>query len=69
MVTEDFDFGELLIRDRLASSGAIVLFLPWLTPDERAERIATAISDRALSFEDAISIVEPGRIRQRRLKP
>lgn len=67
IVTEDFDFGELLIRDRRASNGAIVLFLPRMTPAERAERLVSALSRPGVGFETAISIIEPHRIRQRRL--
>lgn len=67
IVTEDFDFGELLIRDRLSSIGAIVLFMPKLTPQERAARLSAAFTDPSLDFENKISIVEPQRVRQRRL--
>lgn len=67
-VTEDFDFGDLLIRDKRPSHGAIVLFLPKMTPGERADRLVSALKS-ALQFDEAISIVEPRRIRSRRLTP
>ncbi len=66
VITEDFDFGELLIRDRRPSTGAVILFLPKLKPEERAERLAIALSASNFDFEGAISVVEARRIRQRR---
>ena len=67
VVTEDFDFGELLIRDRLASIGAIILYLPGMMPAQRAERLSSALADGSIKFEGAITIVEERRLRQRRL--
>jgi hypothetical protein len=67
VVTEDFDFGELLIRDKLASIGAIIVHLPGMRPAGRAERLAAALSDGSLKFEGAITILEERRLRQRKL--
>lgn len=68
LVTEDFDFGELLIRDRHPSSGAIVIFLPASKPQDRAERLVAALSASNLVFHGALSIVEARRVRQRRFE-
>ena len=65
IVTEDFDFGELLLRDKHASCGAIIMFLPKLSPAQRAERLLKALSTPGVEFQSAISIIEPRRLRQR----
>jgi len=67
VITEDFDFGELLIRDKLASIGAIIIYLPGMRPADRAERLVAALSDRSLRIEGAITILEESRLRQRKL--
>lgn len=69
IVTEDFDFGELLIRDRRASCGAIIIFLPQLSPAERAERLLNALKKSSVDFQSKVSIIEPRRIRQRPINP
>lgn len=67
VITEDFDFGELLIRDKLASIGAIIIYLPGMKPAERAARLVGALSDESLKIEGAITILEERRLRQRKL--
>jgi predicted nuclease of predicted toxin-antitoxin system len=67
IVSEDFDFGELLIRDRRPSNGAIILFLPKLAPSARAERLLAALGRPELAFDAGITIIEARRIRQRRV--
>ena len=37
IVTEDFDFGELLIRRQLKARGAIILYMPKSSPEQRAD--------------------------------
>lgn len=68
IVTEDFDFGDLLIRDQHQAPGVIILFLPHLSPDERAERLARVLSFRSFSPQRALTIVEATRVRQRMLR-
>jgi predicted nuclease of predicted toxin-antitoxin system len=67
IVTEDFDFGELLIRHQLKAPGAIVLFLPRSTPETRAARIMAALGAQNASFENRVTIVSARRVRQRPL--
>ena len=43
IVTEDFDFGDLLFRNRLPAMGAIIVFLPTLVPDTRADRLTSVM--------------------------
>lgn len=68
ILTEDFDFEKLLIRDRRRSWGAVILFLPQMPPAERAVRLANVLKIPDLDLESAITIVEARRIRQRRIE-
>jgi predicted nuclease of predicted toxin-antitoxin system len=63
VVTEDFDFGDLLIRDRQPAPGAIVLFLPRMTPAERASRLANVLAAEDFSSAAAFTIIEARRVR------
>lgn len=67
IVTEDFDFGELLIRRQLRAPGAIVLFLPNSSPDERASRLIETLATAGFEATGRLSIVSARRIRQRLL--
>ena len=67
IVTEDFDFGDLLFRDRLPAVGAIIVFLPELLPDARADRLKSVMQSSELTFNGKLTIVEKRRVRQRAL--
>jgi predicted nuclease of predicted toxin-antitoxin system len=45
LLTADKDFGELVFRQRLLHSGVVLIRLPGLTPDEKAE-LVTRIFER-----------------------
>lgn len=44
IVTEDFDFGDLLFRDYFPTTGVIILSLRMLDPVARAERLAAVLA-------------------------
>ena len=67
IVTEDFDFGELLIRRQLKAPGAMVLYLPRLSPEERATRLMSVLSLPKIVLVDRLTIVSARRVRQRPL--
>jgi len=67
IVTEDFDFGDLLFRDRLSAPGAVILFLPNLGPIDRAIRLLEVLQSAEIGFEGKLTIVERRRVRQRPL--
>jgi predicted nuclease of predicted toxin-antitoxin system len=69
IITEDFDFGDLLIRDQHKAPGVVIIFLPRLLPDERAERLAQLLSSASFSPVGALTIVEAKRVRQRPIPP
>jgi len=68
ILTEDFDFGDLLVRDQLPVRGAIILFLPKLDPEERASRLVTLIAAPDFVTHGRLTIVEAARVRQRPLR-
>jgi predicted nuclease of predicted toxin-antitoxin system len=43
LLTADKDFGELVFRRRLLHSGVLLLRLPGLTPNQRADLVGSAI--------------------------
>lgn len=67
IVTEDFDFGDLLFRDQLKAPGVIILFLPGLQPEARAERMLRILQSPDLDCSGKLTIVGPRRVRQRAL--
>lgn len=67
VVTEDFDFGELLIRDRLKGLGAIILFLPDADSAERAARLAKVLDTPGFVGAGFVTVVTSRRFRQRAL--
>lgn len=67
LITEDFDFGNLLVRDRLQATGIIIVFLPKLGPDARALRLRAILGDPAFDARGRLTIVEARRVRQRAL--
>lgn len=66
IVTEDFDFGELLIRCGLPALGAIILYLPRSSPVERAERLMGMLS-RA-EPEGFVTVITERRVKRRPLR-
>lgn len=67
LITEDFDFGELLIRTGLGAPGAIILFLPKSSPDERAARLMRVLAIKDFEPAGRLTVVSARRIRQRPL--
>jgi predicted nuclease of predicted toxin-antitoxin system len=67
--TEDFDFGDLLIRDQRLAPGVIILFLPEMAPESRAKRLEQVLATTGFSPHDALTIVESHRVRRRGLHP
>jgi len=67
IVTEDFDFGELLVRNRLRAPGAIILYLPKSSPAERAARLLKVLAAGTFDFVGHVTIVTARQMRQRPL--
>ncbi len=67
IVTEDFDFGDLLIRDKLAAPGAIILHMPRAAPRIRAMTLVRVLKNPEIRFEGHLAIVDARRVRLRPL--
>jgi predicted nuclease of predicted toxin-antitoxin system len=67
LITEDRDFGELVIRQRLGVRGMILLELDRLSNAMEADVVAEVVSNHADRLLDNLVVIEPGRIRVRPL--
>jgi predicted nuclease of predicted toxin-antitoxin system len=67
LITEDRDFGEMVIRQRLGVRGMILLELDRLSNAMEAETVAEVVSTHADRLSGNLVVVEPGRIRIRPL--
>jgi predicted nuclease of predicted toxin-antitoxin system len=67
VVTEDFDFGDLVFRDGMNAPGIVIVFLPALNPEQRADRLLATLQASGLTPAGRLTIISPRRIRQRPL--
>jgi predicted nuclease of predicted toxin-antitoxin system len=67
ILTFDKDFGEISRNTALPASFSVILFrIPMPPPAEIGERLAAIVESRS-DWAGNISVVEPGRIRMRKL--
>jgi predicted nuclease of predicted toxin-antitoxin system len=69
VITEDRDFGELVIRQHLAVRGLILLELDRLSNTTEADVVAEVLSKHVDKLVGNLIVIEPGRIRVRPLRP
>lgn len=69
LITEDRDFGELVIRQRLPLPGLVLLELDRLSNRAEADAVADSISAHHDRLIGNLVVIEPGRIRVRPLLP
>jgi predicted nuclease of predicted toxin-antitoxin system len=67
LVTEDRDFGELVVRQQLKTRGVILLELDRLTSAAEAELVAEVVCNHATRLTGNLLVVEPTRLRVRPL--
>lgn len=69
LITLDLDFGDLAIRDGQSALGVIILRSAFYarSPSELAIRLVQCVDDPTVTIEGHLTIIEPGRIRQRKL--
>ena len=65
--TEDRDFGELVIRQRLGVRGVVLLELDRLSNLAEADLVATVVSANAEKLPGNWLVIEPARVRVRPL--
>jgi len=68
LVTEDRDFREIVVRQRLGVAGVILLELDRLSNLAEADRVTEIVSAHTSKLAGHLVVVEPGRIRIRRLQ-
>jgi len=67
LITEDRDFGELVVRQRMRVGGVVLLELDPLSNEAVAARVAEVVSSQAVKFSGSLVVIEPGRVRIRPL--
>jgi predicted nuclease of predicted toxin-antitoxin system len=67
LITEDRDFGELVVRQRLRARGVILLELDRLSNAAEADLVAEIVSTHANKLLGNLLVIEPARIRVRPL--
>ena len=63
LITEDRDFGELVVRQRLGVSGVVLLELDRLSSTAEAARVTEVATVHATGLDGNLLVVEPGRVR------
>ncbi len=66
LLTADKDFGELIFRQRLVSSGVVLVRLAGLPTETRASLVADAVRSHEGELLRAFSVISPGMVRIRR---
>jgi len=69
LITEDRDFGELVIRQRLHICGVILIELDRLSTSGEADRVGKCVAGNREQLTGNLVVIEPGRIRIRPLLP
>jgi len=67
LITEDRDFGELVVRQRLDVRGVILLELDRLSNTAEADRVAEVVAANADKLLGNLIVIEPARVRIRPL--
>jgi predicted nuclease of predicted toxin-antitoxin system len=67
LITEDRDFGELVVRQRLQVRGVILLELDRLSNAAEAERVSQVVATHRDRLEGSLTVIEPVRVRFRPL--
>jgi len=67
VLTEDQDFGELVMRENVTVEGVILLELDRLSSAAEAQRVAAVVAEYADRIMGYLVVVEPTRLRFRPL--
>ena len=68
LLTEDKDFGDLVVRQRLPAVGVLLLELDPLSNSAQADRVTAVVAMMADKLVGSIAVAEPGRVRLRLLR-
>jgi predicted nuclease of predicted toxin-antitoxin system len=67
LITEDRDFGELVIRQRLGVHGVVLLELDRVSNPAEADLVTAVFTANAGKLAGNLVVIEPGRVRIRPL--
>lgn len=69
LLTEDWDFGELVVRHGRRALGVVIVALPAIGGSLKpaAETVAEELNELGENLLGNLTILEPGRVRQRRI--
>ena len=65
LLTEDKDFGELVVRLGAEHRGVILVRFPGPARASKLDQVSRAIRDRGAEFVDRFTVITPGVIRVR----
>jgi len=65
LITADKDFGELVVRQRKAAAGVVLLRLAGLSAEKKAGLALATINQHASQMASAFTVIAPGRVRIR----
>ena len=68
LITEDRDFGELVVRQQLEVQGVVLLELDRLSNVAEADRVVAVVSTNRDKLSGNLLVIEPGRTRVRPLR-
>jgi predicted nuclease of predicted toxin-antitoxin system len=68
LITEDRDFGELVIRQQVQVQGVVLLELDRLSNAAEAGRVAAVVSANMDKLPGSLCVIEPARVRMRPLR-
>lgn len=66
LVTADKDFGELVYRQRMASSGVLLIRLAGVSSTRKAALASALLVDHAAELKGTFTVLSPGAVRIRR---
>lgn len=66
LLTADKDFGELVFRQGLSTAGVVLIRLAGLSAENKAEIVASAISEHSSELSRAFVVITPAAVRIRR---
>jgi predicted nuclease of predicted toxin-antitoxin system len=67
LITEDQDFGDMVVRQRLDVGGVILLELDRLSNEKEADRVAGVVAVHVDRLTNNLIVIEPARVRIRPL--
>ena len=65
VMTHDWDFGELVVRQRLRTHGVVIVDIASFQDADAPERLNRLLSDHEDGFEGRLTIIRRRRVRQR----